>query len=243
MGKEPKKKVIKIIKYNMARVPFKLKSQGSSFKEMGSTPAPISKPASSKEELIRLANQPPPELKHIDLDYGGGFGTDYETITSEAGTTAKPKPGDPEKPIVTRTPEQIMGIEQDRIKVKGANKQDTYKSGGGFGKDNKDIKAPEVKTITTADESKNTPSPKIRVMTPKESMKKHKDSGKPVTQKEINKTKKTNTTTTVKPDNKKNSSTNNTKSKNTSSKKKKGGKKKKGSGKLKKFFKNILKKK
>ena len=130
-------------------------------------------------------------------------------------------------------------IEKDEIKVKGASEQDTYKSGGGFGEDNKDIKAPEVKTVQTADESKNTPEPKIRVMKPKELEKKHKDAGKPLTTEEKKSVKKTDTkkTDTKKTDTKKTDATKKPK------KKKNKKSKKKGKGKLKKFFGKIFKKK
>tara|TARA_R110002051_G_C8646937_1_gene487018 strand:- start:52 stop:636 length:585 start_codon:yes stop_codon:yes gene_type:complete len=131
------------------------------------------KPASSKEELIKLAGELVPEVKTMDLDYGGGFAVGVDVMSGEpdATTTPKPKPSG-EKPIVTRTPEEIMGIKKHRIKAQGASKQERYKSGGGFGEDNKDKKAPEIKTYKTADESKNTPEPKVRVMTPKELTKK-----------------------------------------------------------------------
>ena len=222
----------------MARTPYKMK--GMSFKE-GQTPLKNLKqeafaagePGSSKNDLITLANDlaaQVPSANPPDLDYGGGFDMSINLGTPRTSKKAKPTVKQQEKP----DPKNI-------IDVKGANEQAQYKSGGGFGKDNKDIKAPEVKTITTADESKNTPSPNIRVMTPKESMKKHKDSGKPITTEEKKKAEKK---TDVKKTDAKKTDVKKTDAKKTDVKKTNTAKKKKkGSGKLKKFFKNILKKK
>ena len=165
--------------------PFKMK--GSPMRRnFGIGASPIrevtkpAKPASSKEELIKLAGELVPKVKTMDLDYGGGFDNVNIDITEGDAATTQPKPKAPsgEKPIVTRTPEEIMGIKKHRIKAQGASKQKRYKSGGGFGKDNKDKKAPEIKTYKTADESKNRPEQKVRVMTPKELTKKYKKAEK-----------------------------------------------------------------
>jgi hypothetical protein len=159
------------------------------------------KPASSKEELIETARGFILPAQAMDLDYGGGFDVDINVDILGASDTLpppKPKPPSGEKPIVTRTPEEIMGIKKDRMDVKGASKQKHYKSGGGFGEDNKDIKAPEVKTYKTADESKNRKEKKVRVMTPKELTKKYKKAGKPITKDEKKKVEKEKKTTTPK---------------------------------------------
>ena len=147
----------------MARTPYKM--NGMSFKE-GQTPLKnlkqeafaAGKPGSSKEDLITLANDlaaQVPSVNPPDLDYGGGF--DMSINLGTPRKSKKPKKGakQQEKP----DPKNI-------IDVKGANEQAQYKSGGGFGKDNKDIKAPDVKTYKQADESKNTPEPKIKVKKP-----------------------------------------------------------------------------
>ena len=148
---------------------FKLRSGNSvPFKQMGEESVVLPKPGSSKEELIEIANAPIPPVENIDLDYGGGF--DVDMSVGELSGKPKPQPGKPksgEKPISTRTPEQIMGIERDVITVKGAGEQSYYSPSGGFRETNKDLRAPEVKTYTTADESKSTPERKVRVRKPK----------------------------------------------------------------------------
>tara|TARA_R110000824_G_scaffold135834_1_gene299297 strand:- start:304 stop:861 length:558 start_codon:yes stop_codon:yes gene_type:complete len=148
----------------MARTPYKMK--GMSFKE-GQTPLKnltqeafaAGEPGSSKNDLITLANDLAAQIPSVnppDLDYGGGF--DMSINLGTPRTSKKPKK-------VAKQQEKKLDP-KNRIDVKGANEQAQYKSGGGFGKDNKDIKAPDVKTYKQADESKDTPEPKIKVKKP-----------------------------------------------------------------------------
>ena len=164
---------------------FKLRSGNSvPFKQMGEESIVLPKPGSSKEELIEIANAPIQPVENIDLDYGGGF--DVDMSVGELSGKPKPQPGKPksgEKPISTRTPEQIMGIERDVITVKGANKQahhlapsplgkgtqftagDSMKKAWESGVDSGQLGSGEV--VITADESKSTPERKVRVRKPK----------------------------------------------------------------------------
>lgn len=145
----------------MARTPYKM--TGMSFKE-GQTPLKNLKqeafaagePGSSKNDLITLANDlaaQVPSVNPPDLGIDGSF--DMSINLGTPRTSKKPKKA-------AKQQEKKLDP-KNRIDVKGANEQAQYKSGGGFGKDNKDIKAPDVKTYKQADESKNTPKPKIKV--------------------------------------------------------------------------------
>ena len=111
---------------------FKLRSGNSTpFKELGAKPvAPTkpSKPGSSKEELLEIAEGFVRPVSKTKLDYGGRFAAGLDVDLADPSTTSPP--GD--EPV-TRTPAQIMGIEQDEIKVEGASEQSHYQSGGGFG--------------------------------------------------------------------------------------------------------------
>ena len=115
---------------------FKLRSGNSvPFKELGAKPmAPPkpSKPGSSKEELLEIAEGFVTPVENIDLS-----GENFDIPTVDSSLVGGSKPGDPPPPgedePVTRTPAEIKGIKQDEITVAGANQQSQYQSGGGFG--------------------------------------------------------------------------------------------------------------
>tara|TARA_R100000781_G_scaffold94812_1_gene59155 strand:+ start:293 stop:835 length:543 start_codon:yes stop_codon:yes gene_type:complete len=95
-----------------------------------------------------------------------GLGSSYTPVGDiEYGLTMQPINVKEQKKKKAPKKEKQIKRKDKEIKVKGAGKESHYKAGGGFGKDNKDIKAPDVKTYKI-DESKNTKEKKVKVVTP-----------------------------------------------------------------------------